>query len=265
MKKEASDHFYEYFPVGKIVSKNEIVQYLNRYYPTFKPSTLEWRFYDLRSEGYIANAKNGFFVVTDCREVTGFHMEIERDLLHYLMEYNLNMVNLKINNPKETEVNISVWNTNFLNQFTTHQVFRNFTIIEIDENRVENLFFELKLKYRNVIPSVKVKNLEYFMYNEPQVYVVEKLPKRSPLMNKKSRKNHFVSIPKPEKILVDLLVYKNTILFYDESEIMNVYRAMFKLYQIDRSTLLNYARVRGKKIRNEVETLIMDLGKHFDD
>ena len=259
MKKEALSHFYEYFPLGKIVSKSEIIRYLNSYYPAFTPATLEWRIYDLRNEGYIANAGKDAFMITDCHKVSHFHMEINRDLLNDLMEYNLNMVNLKMHHPEETEVNISVWNTNFLNQFTTHQIFRNFTIIEIDESRVDNLFFELKPKYRNVIPSVKVKDLDYLMYNESQIYVVEKLPKRSPLVNKKSRKNHFVSVPKPEKLLVDLLVYRHTILFYDESEIMNIYRNIFKAYRIDRSTILNYARIRGSKIRKEVEVIIMNL------
>jgi hypothetical protein len=84
-------------------------------------------------------------------------------------------------------------------------------------------------------------------------------------LNKKSRKNRYVSIPKPEKILVDVLVYKKTILPYDDSEIRNIFRNMYKEYRIDKSTILNYARIRGSKIRKEVEALIMNLEESLDD
>jgi hypothetical protein len=265
MKKEAMDHFYKFFSVGDIVSKNEIIRYLEKYYSMIKPATLEWRLSDLRSAGFLKNYGKDSFMITDHLIYKSFNIDIDKVLFDFLMEYNQTVSILKEKDPKETEVNISVWNTNILNRFTTHQIFRNYTIIEIDEYRVNSLSFELKVKYRNVIPSVKVKDLDYLIYNEKQVYVVEKLPKKSPLLNKKSRKNHYISTPKPEKILVDVLVYKKTILPYDDSEIRNIYRNMYKEYRIDKSTILNYARIRGSKIRNEVETMIMSLEEILDD
>jgi len=265
MKKVAMDRFYDFFSVGDIVSKNEIIRYLDNYYPMIKPATLEWRLYDLRSAGFLKNYNKDSFMITDSLIYKSFKMDIDKVLLEFLMEFNQYVTTLKKNDPNETEVNISVWNTNVLNRFTTHQLFRNYTIIEIDEYRVESLSYELKVKYRNVIPSVKAKELDYLIYNEEQVYVVEKLPKKSPLLNKKSRKNNYVSLPKPEKILVDVLVYKKTILPYDESEIRNIYRNMYMEYRIDKSTILNYARIRGSKIRKEVETIIMNLEESFDD
>lgn len=265
MKKEALNHFYDRFSVGDIVEKNEIVRYLNKFYPEIKPVTVEWRIYDLKKDGFLLKTGDDIFEITDRKNKFDFSMNIDGELLNFLMEFNRYATDLKKKDPKETEVNISVWNTNYLNRFTTHQVFRNFTIIEIDEFRVESLFNELRAEYRNIIPYFKVKDLEYLIDNEEQVYVVMKMPKRSPLMNKKSQKNHFVSIPKPEKILVDILVYKNKILPYDESEIRNIYRNMYKEYSIDKSTILNYARIRGSKIREEVETMIMNLGEELDD
>jgi hypothetical protein len=265
MKKEALNHFYDRFSVGDIVEKNEIVRYLNKFYPGIKPVTVEWRIYDLKKEGFLVKTEKGSFEIVDQKKTPNFNLKIDSDLLNCLMEYNRYATDLKKKDPKETEVNISVWNTNYLNRFTTHQVFRGFTIIEIDEFRVESLFNELKAKYRIVIPFFKVKDLDYIFYNEEQVYVVMKLPKRSPLMNKKSYKNQLVSVPKPEKILVDVLVYKNKILPYDESEIRNIYRNMYKAYPIDKSTILNYARIRGSKIRKAVETMIMNLGEDRDD
>lgn len=265
MKKEALSHFYDRFTVGDIVGKNEIVLYLNYFYPGIKPVTVEWRIYDLINEGFLLRIKKDTFEIMDQKKATKFRLSIDRDLINFLMEFNQYATELKKTDPQETEVNISVWNTSILNRYTTHQVFRNFTIIEIDEYRVERLFHELKTKYRMVIPYFKIKDLDYLISNEEQVYVVMKLPKRSPLMNKKMQKNRFVSVPKPEKILVDVLVYRNTFLPYDESEIRNIYRNMYHEFLIDQSTILNYARIRGSKIRKEVETIIMDLGEERDD
>lgn len=265
MKKEALNHFYDRFSVGDTVEKNEIVRYLNKFYPGIKPVTVEWRIYDLKKEGFLVKAEKDAFAILDYKKAADFSMKIDSVLIHFLMGFNRYATDLKKKDPKETEVNISVWNTNYLNRFTTHQVFRNFTIIEIDEFRVESLFHELRAKYRNVILFSKVKDIDYLFYDEEQVYVVMKMPKRSPLMNKKSQKNQFVSIPKPEKILVDILVFKNKLLPYDESEIRNIYRNMYKEYPIDKSTILNYARIRGSKIRKEVETMIMNLGEDRDD
>lgn len=265
MNKKAMNDFYDHFSVGDFVSKNELIQYMNKIYPNIKQATLEWRIYDLKNAGLLMKTKKDTFEITDRRNVVSIKMQIDNNLKNCLMEFNLFATNLKKQEPKETEVNISVWNTNFLNQYTTHQVFRNFTIIEIDEFRVESLFNQLRTKFETVIPFFKVKDLEYLIFNEKQVYVVMKLPKRSPLMNKKSQKDNYVSSPKLEKILVDLLVYKNKILPYDESEIRNIFRRLYKEYQIDKSTILNYARIRGGKIRNEVEMMIASLEDGLND
>lgn len=265
MRKEALTFFYERFKIGDTISKNEIKNYLEVYYKKMKNTTLEWRLYDLRSKGYISNAGNNNYTITDKNKYEDFKIDMDKNIINFLVKYNTDITNLKRMHPGESEVNISVWNTILLNKYTTHQVYRNFTIIEIDKYRTENLFFALKRNYHNLLPSTKVKEIDYLLFNEDNVLIIEKLPKRSPLMNKRAMKNNYVTHPKAEKILVDILVYNKSILPYDYSEIKNIYKNIFKLYRINKSTLLNYARVRGVRVRTEVEKILKELGELLHD
>ena len=68
-----------------------------------------------------------------------------------------------------------------------------------------------------------------------------------------------------EKLLVDIFVYNKIVLPYDNSEIENIYRNAFKKHVIKINSLLNYARIRGIRIRELVEDMLDRIGEFTDD
>jgi hypothetical protein len=136
-------------------------------------------------------------------------------------------------------------------------MYKNFIIIEVDETRIDNLFYEMKEDFKDVVPLSKVTGFDYLSYKLQNVIIIQKLPKRSPLYANK--KNNYVSIPKPEKILVDLLVYNEDIYNIDRNEILSIYRNMIKKYRVSFTTLLSYARIRGQNIKTKVQNILDEI------
>jgi len=137
------------------------------------------------------------------------------------------------------------------------KMYKNFIIIEVDESRIDNLFYEMKEDFKDVVPLSKIKGFDYLSYKLKNVIIIQKLPKRSPLYANK--KNNYVSIPKPEKMLVDLLVYNEDIYNIDRNEILSIYRNMIQKYRVSFTTLLSYARIRGQNIKRKVQNILDEI------
>lgn len=139
-----------------------------------------------------------------------------------------------------------------------HQIYKNYVVIEVDESRIDNLFFQMKESFKNVVPLSRIKGFDYFSYMLENIIIIQKLPKRSPLYA--NRKTNNVSVPKPEKILVDILAINEELLNIDQSEILNIYKRMIKEYRVSITTLLSYARIRGTITRNKVQNILSVIG-----
>jgi hypothetical protein len=256
MSKKLFKNFYDKFVIGSVISKNELTSYITRYYEDLKPITLAWRIFDLKNAGYIQDIGNNEYRVVDEKLSQLFGMVIDTKTLDFLIEYNK-----KFNSYKRDyfgiDIKISVWETYVLNQFMSHQMYKNFIIIEVDESRIDNLFYEMKEDFKDVVPLSKIKGFDYLSYKLKNVIIIQKLPKRSPLYANK--KNNYVSIPKPEKMLVDLLVYNEDIYNIDRNEILSIYRNMIQKYRVSFTTLLSYARIRGQNIKRKVQNILDEI------
>ncbi len=256
MSKKLFENFYDEFVLGSITSKSELTSYITKYYGKLKPITLAWRIFDLKNAGYIQDIGNNEYRVVDEKQSRLFGMVIDTKTLDFLMKYNKKF-NVYKSDYFGIDIRISIWATYVLNQFMSHQMYKNFIIIEVDETRIDNLFYEMKEDFKDVVPLSKIKGFDYLSYKLQNVIIIQKLPKRSPLYANK--KNNYVSIPKPEKILVDLLVYNEDIYNIDRNEIISIYRNMIKKYGVSFTTLLSYARVRGQNIKNKVQKILDEI------
>ena len=257
MSKKIFKNFYDVFVEGSITNKSNLASFITKHYGKLKPTTLAWRIFDLKNAGYIQDIGNNEYIIVDKKQSQMFSMVIDTKILDFLMKYNKRF-NAYKNDDFDIDIKISIWETYILNYFMSHQMYQNFVIIEVDASRIDNLFYEMKEDFKDVVPLSKVKGFDYLSYKLQKVIIIQKLPKRSPLYANK--KNNYVSIPKPEKILVDLLVYNGNIYNIDKDEILNIYRNMIKKYKINFTTLLSYARIRGQNIKTEVQNIINETG-----
>lgn len=256
------EDFYETFDVGSVINKKELASYVSKYYDNIKPITLAWRIFDLKNEGYIRDIGNTYFKVVDKQKSRIFSMSIDTKIHDFLTNYNKKFSVYK-KNYYDIDIEISVWESHVLNQFMSHQMYKNFIMIEVNEARIDHLFFEMKEHFNDVVPIGKITGFDYFSYNLQNIIIIQKLPKRSP--TNATIKNDYVSVPKAEKILVDLVVYNKDIFNIDYMEVLNIYEGILNKYRVSITTLLSYARIRGVRIKDQVLMILHEIGVLEDD
>ncbi len=263
MKKKAFENFYNHFTVGNQTNTDDLHTYLKKYYIDLNESSLRWRIYDLQKEGYIKLIERNIYDVIDKNRYKEFIIEIDDDLIDILSEYNKPSLRIKQRFPDENNVNISVWDTKLLNKYTTHQVYKTFYIIEVDKMKMEHLFYYIKSNSNKRVLLKNTTDTDLLLDND--VIYISNLPKKSPIKKKKSAKNNYVSNPKVEKILVDVIIYNKTILPYDLSEIENIYRNIYRLHNVKTKTVLNYAKIRGPRTYEQAKRILTRIGEIGND
>ncbi|QWB96226.1 hypothetical protein KHQ89_01935 [Mycoplasmatota bacterium] len=263
MRNDILKDFYNDFYIGAEIDKDDLRKFFLKYYEDISDASLAWRIYDLKKEKLIISKSSNVYAVIDNKAFIDFFIDNDKNIVRLLKDYNKKVVNLKSRFGNEVNVNISIWNTKILNNYTTHQTYMNYNIIEIDKDRIENLYYHLKEHHVDVFMINDIKGLHHILNNNS--VIIAPLPLRSPLENKKSYKSNYVGFPKAEKVLVDVFVYNKSLLPYDLSEIENIYRKMYKKHILKNKTILQYARIRGVKTRNLVENMLERIGKLYND
>jgi hypothetical protein len=140
-----------------------------------------------------------------------------------------------------------IWNTEWLNEFTQHQSGKKLTIIEIEKDFVESLYYDLKDEFKfdfYINPDEKV--IDFYISESQNPVVIKKLITKSPISKRTEKKINFYT-PQLEKILVDIYTEKKLFYFYQGSELVNIYENALKKYTINFSTLFSYAKRRGRE------------------
>ncbi len=144
-----------------------------------------------------------------------------------------------------------VWNSSIVKEFSLHQSFDNFVIVEIERDALEAVFHYLKEEYKQVYLKPKREMVENYLLEMDEVIILQNLVSEAPLQKKE------ITI---EKLLVDLVQGKDVFYFYQGYELQNIFRQAFDKYTINKSTLLRYAN-RLKK-NQEIIKLLNSINRH---
>ncbi len=206
----------------------------------------------------------------------------KENFIHYYMfdlsinriAYTLDRKNVKVSNRKRMQFEIGeilykinqdlksivydfkycLWDTDTLSEFMTHQLMNRFIFLEVEEAILENVFYELRDLGYNIILETDLRSLKKYLVNDS--IILSRLIKNTPIVNRRNvksmganfsmQKYDAVPTPKLEKILVDIYRYEYDFLDYG-GEMKNIFKVALHNYQVNFSTLLRYARNRGKK------------------
>lgn len=163
-------------------------------------------------------------------------------------------------------LNKCIWTTEWLNQWTIHQSVHTYTIVEVEDDACESVFYHLRDKgFKNVFLQPDALLMERYVSDAENPIIIQKLVGRSPLMfimsgkiqprskfiEKRlplmSVKNIAVKVPTLEKILVD--IYCDSIVFfaYKGHEQDQIFKRVFNNYTLDMKILFAYAERRKRK------------------
>ena len=252
MKKSKIDkEIIEYFKNSAMFSREELYEYYKKYETDLKPQTFAWRLYDLKRKNVVHEIKKGVFKISDKQPYKPF------------LDDNMKQIYSKITN-EFFDPRFVIWSTAWLNEFTLHQTFQNFYILESSYEVTESVFYKLKeLEVPNVFLRPDKDQIANYVIGADSPVVIINLILKAPI-----KKINKIFIPALEKILIDLYTEKNIFYMYQGNEIKEIFRNAIKKYILNFTKLFHYARRRGKEIeiKNFIESNFKDqLGNILDD
>lgn len=134
-----------------------------------------------------------------------------------------------------------IWDTEWLNEFTTHQISGNAIVFETEKDLKENTaHFLIENGFTSIVWSLygHIKSLK------GSTIIMQNLISRAPTLTIEYQKKTVV-VPSLEKILVDVFSNEHHFRFV-RNEMENIFQKAIERYSINFTTLLGYARRRGK-------------------
>jgi hypothetical protein len=209
-------------------TSKELFEFYKKSEEHLNESTFRWRIYELKKEGVLSNIKRGVYVLDHKKK---FQPVLSRSIK---MLYNM----IKTRFPY---IEISVWETSWLDDFMNHQIFNSFTIIEVDKEVVNSVYNMLKEKKDRVYMNPSEKDVENYILGENAI-IIRPIVKEAPVQDIGK-----VKVSKMEKILVDLYFDKILLRSYQGNEMKHIFKRIFDEYEINLTTLYRYARNRSIK------------------
>lgn len=220
--------------------------------PEITESALTWRIHDLVKRKVIDQVKLGVYTISNKEAYKPFVSDKLARLSRIVA--------------KEFDaLDYCFWSTEWLNDFTRHQLGTFFYILEVEKDFVEEVFNAYsESKQCRVYLDPKEDIMERYVESEISI-VIKPLISRSPKQKiaVKEKSKHKIYVPTLEKILID--VYSDDAIFYaiQGIEMYTIFENTLKRYKINFTKFISYARRRNKEdqIKSYLENNFGDFVK----
>lgn len=207
----------------------DIANFYLKFEPDLTVTTINWRIFTLVKTGILSRIGRGVFRIGESHlfipQVTA---EIKRlyDQLHSQFPF----------------LTICIWNTAALNELMLHQPGKFYTMIEVEKDAIDAVFYFLKETEKNLFFDPSDDVLSRYASGEQEVLIVKSLVSEAPMQI-----FHGINTLTLEKMLVD--IYCDEVLFAAQqgSEMQHIFMEAFRRYTINESKMLRYADRKGKK------------------
>lgn len=135
-----------------------------------------------------------------------------------------------------------IWNTSVLNELMVHQPGRFYTLVEVDKEASESVFYFLKDKMKNIFLEPSSNILSLYASTEKEAIIIKSLVSEAPLQKIKR-----VSTITIEKLLVDIFCDEIIFAAQQGGEMQTIFWNAIEKYSINQNKMIRYASRRGKK------------------
>ena len=146
-------------------------------------------------------------------------------------------------------LDICIWSTQWLGQWMLHVPGTYETIIEVEKDSEENVFYFVSESRSNVFINPKQDILNKYAKSGEPIIIIKNLVTGSPLQIIDD-----IQIPTIEKIIVDLIADSELYSAYQGRDLYSILENAFEYNTINEDKLLRYAKRRKKS--DAVENLI---------
>jgi len=234
LEQTIKDKIPTYFVDQQAISKTSLVELIQKDFPNLKESSITVYLSKLKKEGVLKNPSRGKYTLSG------------KDRFIPVIDTKLKRLYNKIKKDYPF-IEFCVWNTLWLNQFMRHQPFRFYTIIELEKDVVQSVFYKLKDQGKTVFTEPDAETFELYVHNSDNAIILKQLVSEAPLVQSEN-----IIIPSLEKLLVDMLIDTN-LFGAQQSELEFIYRSAFEKFEISKSKMKRYAHRRNRE--TEVEQL----------
>lgn len=242
MKKVDYSKLSEVFRNEKMLTTREIMNRLKLFYPDAKYGTLSAKLHHLKEEGLVRNVSRGIYALGS------------KNTFEPVISEELKRMFRRIRKQFPFIDSLCVWDTRWLNEFTVHQAFSSMILVESERDTEQAVFEYVRSKYSPVFVSPTPKEVDNYITPSRKSFVVKSLVSESPLMMLDK-----TSIPRLEKILVDLVSEPDLFIAFQGVELKTIFRRALSEHNTNLSTLRRYARRRGKL--EEIQEFIRSYGE----
>lgn len=217
---------------------SDIISFYRQFDDNIKRATVDWRIYDLVEKGILHRVSRGLYSLTE-NEGKAYIPEINKSLKH---------LSGKIYNQLPF-IDICIWSTKWLNEFMLHQPFRFYTMLEVEKEVMESVFYALKEQRKDVFLDPSEEILNNYVVNASKPIIITRLMTEAP-----TQKTNKVVTQTIEKLLVD--IYCDPIIFAAQqgAELKCIYQTVFDKYKVNTTKMFRYASRRNK--RDEIKDFI---------
>lgn len=252
MPKILENNLIENFKNQESFSREELFEFYRYYEPDVKEGTFAWRIHDLQNKNIISPIMRGHYVIS---YKTKYKPKISHELIKLAKRIT----------EKFDDVKYCLWETDWLNEFSQHQASKRITIIEIEKDFIESLYFELKDSTKHdLYLNPDDKTIDFYIAESDNPVIIKRLITRSPIASRTEMKVKF-STPLLEKILVDLFAEERLFYFLQGSELIHIYENALSNYTINFTKLFSYAKRRERHhdieqfMTNHMDHLVNDI------
>lgn len=252
MPKIIENKLIEAFKERNSFDRNELYDFYLEFEPDLKESTFSWRIYDLKKKDIIKTIGRGLYVIS------------YKPKYKPLLSDNALKIARKTTERFE-EINYSIWETQWLNEFTQHQTSNQIIVVEVEKEFTESLYYYLNdAMQMDFFLNPDEKEIQFYISESAMPVVIKRLVTRAPI-NKLKNEKAVVPIATLEKIMVDLFADEGLFHFYQGSELINIYEKIIDSYSINFTKLFSYAKRRRKEqeikqfISNHIPNFLEDI------
>lgn len=252
MPKSIDNKIIEAFKERSSFNRNELYDFYLDFEPDLKESTFNWRIYDLKKKDIIKTLGRGVYVIS------------YKPKYKPVLSTKVLKVARKIDERFE-EIQYALWETQWLNEFTQHQVSNEMIVVEVEKEFTESFYYYLKDSLRmDFFLNPDEKEIEFYILESIEPVVIKRLVTRAPISKLRNKKKT-VLVATLEKIMVDLFADENLFHFYQGSELITIYEKILERYSINFTKLFSYAKRRKKEeeikhfMNNHIPNVLRDI------
>jgi len=238
------DQVKEWFKGDRFLTTDELVKRLSFRFPDAKAGTLSAKLHRLKREGLVRNVRRGLYAAGSKR---GFSPDVSKEFSGLFKKLRKRFPYLE---------NLCAWDSRWLNEFTVHQALSSMVIIESERGTEKAVFEFVKVSCSQVFIDPTPKEIDNYILGCEKCFVVRPIVSEAPVMSYGK-----ITVPKLEKILVDLVCEKDLFVSFQGTELRNIYHRALADYSVSLSTIRRYASRRGRL--EEVNGLIEQEREHM--